>query len=77
VYSTANEWYISLAEMHFAQVVFQQNNLVLSSDDCWNKYVARELFLNLGRKGNLSVFGFSDDNWAALAYLRLKKELGI
>ncbi|KAF5233786.1 hypothetical protein FANTH_12448 [Fusarium anthophilum] len=40
-YMTAGEWYTTLAEMHIAQLIFQHNDLVTSTDDCRNKYVAR------------------------------------
>ena len=36
-YGTADEWYVALAEMHLAQLVFQHNDLVESADDCRNK----------------------------------------
>jgi hypothetical protein len=64
-YKTADEWYVALAEMHIAQLVFQHNDLVFTPDDCRNKYVARQLFWRLARKGRLSTFGFADDNWSA------------
>jgi hypothetical protein len=64
-YKTADEWYIALAEMHMAQLVFQHNDLIFTPDDCRNKYVARQLFLGLAKKGRLSTFGFADDNWSA------------
>ena len=64
-YSTADEWYIALAEMHMAQLVFQHNDLVSSEDDCRNKYVARHLFLQLAKQGRLSTFGFTEDDWSA------------
>lgn len=64
-YSTADEWYIALAEMHMAQLVFQHNDLVSSGDDCRNKYVARQLFLQLAKEARLSTFGFAEDKWSA------------
>jgi hypothetical protein len=42
-YGTADEWYITLAEMHLAQLVFQHNDAVESADDCRNKFVARQV----------------------------------
>ncbi|RDL36432.1 uncharacterized protein BP5553_05784 [Venustampulla echinocandica] len=63
-YKTADDWYIALAEMHMAQLVFQHNDLISTPDDCRNKYVARQLFLGLAKKGLLSTFGFADDNWS-------------
>ncbi|KAJ9133890.1 Protein kinase-like domain [Pleurostoma richardsiae] len=64
-YGTADEWYVALAEMHLAQLVFQRNDLVSSEDDCRNKYVARQIFRRLAKQGRLSTFGFAEDNWSA------------
>jgi hypothetical protein len=49
-YGTADEWYLALAEMHIAQLVFQHNDLVSTKDDCRNKYVARQLFEKLAKQ---------------------------
>jgi hypothetical protein len=51
--------------MHFAQLVFQHNDLVHNADDCRNKYVSRLLFLKLAQAGKLSTFGFGGDDWSA------------
>lgn len=64
-YETADEWYVALAEMHIAQLVFQRNDLVLSADDCRNKFVARQIFRRLAKQGRLSTFGFAEDYWSA------------
>ena len=64
-WNTADDWYIALADMHIAQLVFQHNDAVVSGDDCRNKYVARQLFRRLAKQGRLSTFGFSDDSWSA------------
>lgn len=64
-YGTADEWYVALAEMHIAQLIFQHNDLVLSEDDCRNKYVARQIFRRLAKQGRLSTFGFAEDDWSA------------
>ncbi|KAF2972817.1 hypothetical protein GQX73_g694 [Xylaria multiplex] len=64
-YETADEWYVALAEMHVAQLVFQHNDAVTSEDDCRNKYVARQLFRRLAKQGRLSTFGFAEDDWSA------------
>lgn len=64
-YRTADEWYVALAEMHIAQLVFQHNDLVSTADDCRNKYVARQLCYKLAKQGRLSTFGFAEDNWSA------------
>lgn len=65
MYGTADEWYVALAEMHIAQLVFQHNDLVTTADDCRNKYVARQLFRKLAKQGRLSTFGFAEDDWSA------------
>jgi hypothetical protein len=64
-YGTADEWYIMLADMHMAQLVFQRNDLVKTADDCRTKYVARQLFRRLAKQGRLSTFGFAGDDWSA------------
>lgn len=66
-FATADEWYTSLADMHIAQLIFQHNDLVVSEDDCRNKYVARQIFRRLAKTGRLSSFGFREDNWSAQA----------
>ncbi|KAJ4131771.1 hypothetical protein NW768_005968 [Fusarium equiseti] len=63
-YVTTDEWYIALAEMHIAQLIFQHNDLITSEDDCRNKYVSRQLFRRLAKEGRLSTFGFSKDKWS-------------
>ncbi|CAG7554595.1 unnamed protein product [Fusarium equiseti] len=68
-YQTADEWYIALAEMHMAQLLFQHNDLVSSEDDCRNKFVARCLFYALARQVRLSNFGFLEDSWSAQSKL--------
>ncbi|KAF4986587.1 hypothetical protein FDECE_15870 [Fusarium decemcellulare] len=64
-YQTADEWYVVLAEMQIATLLFQHNDMVSSEDDCRTKYVARQLFRRLAKQGQLSIFGFSEDNWSA------------
>ncbi|KAK7711971.1 hypothetical protein SLS64_005242 [Diaporthe eres] len=66
-FATADEWYVQLATMHLAQLIFQHNDLVSDEDDCRNKYVSRQLFLRLARQGHLSTFGSAQDNWSAFA----------
>lgn len=66
-FATADEWYVQLAKMHLAQLIFQHNDLVSDEDDCRNKYVSRQLFLKLAKQGHLSTFGFAEDNWSAFA----------
>ncbi|KAI9163525.1 hypothetical protein HJFPF1_05142 [Paramyrothecium foliicola] len=63
-YKTADEWYVALAEMHIAQLIFQHNDLVTSENDCRNKYVARQIFYKLAKEGRLSTFGFKEDDWS-------------
>ncbi|RDL40596.1 Phosphotransferase [Venustampulla echinocandica] len=64
-YRTADEWYIALAEMNIAQLIFQHNDSVVSEDDCRNKYVARQIFYRLAKQGRVSTFGFAEDDWSA------------
>jgi hypothetical protein len=64
-YETADEWYVALADMHIAQLIFQHNDLVTSENDCRNKYVARQIFRRLAKQCRLSTFGFAEDNWSA------------
>lgn len=54
-YSTANEWYSALADMHLAQLVFQHNDAVEDEDDARDKYVARQLFRKLAADGRLAA----------------------
>jgi hypothetical protein len=63
-YETADEWYVALAEMNLAQLVFQHSDAVSSEDDCRNKYVARQIFRRLAKQGRLSTFGFAEDDWS-------------
>jgi len=64
-YGTADEWYVTLADMHLGHLLFQRYDLVRSEDDCRNKYVARHLFRRLAKQGRLSRFGFVEDDWSA------------
>ncbi|KAI1850410.1 hypothetical protein JX266_004268 [Neoarthrinium moseri] len=64
-YQTADEWFVVLASMQMATLIFQHNDMVSSEDDCRTKYVARQLFRKLAKQGRLSKFGFAEDNWSA------------
>ncbi|KAI0012234.1 phosphotransferase [Xylariaceae sp. FL0662B] len=64
-YKTADEWYVVLAEMQIATLLFQHNDIVSSENDCRTKYVARQLFRRLAKQGRLSKFGFAEDDWSA------------
>jgi len=64
-YQTADEWYVALADMQMATLLFQHNDMVSSEDDCRTKYVARQLFRKLAKQGRLSRFGFAEDDWSA------------
>lgn len=64
-YQTADEWYVALADMQMATLLFQHNDIVASEDDCRTKYVARQLFRRLAKQGRLSRFGFAEDDWSA------------
>ncbi|PVH84408.1 phosphotransferase [Cadophora sp. DSE1049] len=64
-FESSDEYYLNLAQGHLAQLIFQQNDLVKSADDCRNKYVARQLFRQLAEQSRLSLFGFAEDTWSA------------
>ncbi|KAK4213746.1 phosphotransferase-3 [Rhypophila decipiens] len=64
-YQSADEFYVALADMQLATLVFQHNDMVDSEDDCRNKYVARQLFRKLAKQGWFSTFGFLEDDWSA------------
>lgn len=74
-YESADEWYVALAELHIAQLIFQHNDLVFSEDDCRNKYVSRQIFRRLAKRGHLSVFGFAQDTWSAQSAKTLHNNL--
>ena len=48
-FSTANEYFIALAEDHITHLRFQRNDAVEDEDDCRKKYVARHLFRKIAR----------------------------
>lgn len=52
-YSTSDEWYAALADIHFAHLTFQRNKAIVSADDCRDKFVARHLFRQQLRQGKL------------------------
>ena len=52
-YSSADEWYRALADMHMAQLAFQHNDTVEDEDDARDKYTARQLFRNLAAENRL------------------------
>ncbi|KAI0905146.1 hypothetical protein F4823DRAFT_153915 [Ustulina deusta] len=54
-YPTADEWYVALAEMHVAQLVFQNNDEVTPECDYENKYVARSIFRRLAKQAVCAV----------------------
>ncbi|KAI1822490.1 phosphotransferase family protein [Xylaria intraflava] len=53
-YSTPEEWYSALADMHLAQLTFQHNDAVEDETDAREKYVARQLFRQLASDGSLT-----------------------
>ncbi len=52
-YSTSDEWYSALADLHVAHLAFQRNKAIDSADDCRDKFVARHLFRQRVRQGKL------------------------
>ncbi|KAH7342377.1 phosphotransferase [Rhexocercosporidium sp. MPI-PUGE-AT-0058] len=63
-FESSNDYYLNLAREHLAQLIFQQNDLVKSADDCRNN-----------KQGRLSTFGFTEDNWSAQARTKPSKLL--
>ncbi|KAI0408163.1 phosphotransferase family protein [Xylaria palmicola] len=53
-YSTSDEWYSALADMHLAQLMFQHNDAVDDEDDARDKYVSRQLFRQLACNGRIT-----------------------
>ncbi|KAJ2992102.1 hypothetical protein NUW58_g2287 [Xylaria curta] len=53
-YTSADEWYRALADMHITQLVFQHNDAVEDEDDARDKYVARQLFRKLAAERRLA-----------------------
>jgi hypothetical protein len=74
-YQTANDWYVELAKLQMATLVFQHNDIVSSEGDCKTKYVARQLFYRLAKQGRLSTFGFAEDIWSAASKVRARTPL--
>ena len=48
-FSTANEYFVALAEDHITHLRFQRNDAVDDANDCRRKYVARHLFRKITR----------------------------
>lgn len=64
-YSTADQWYVACSKMNTAPLLLQQNDFIISADDCKNKLVARLIFHRLAKEGKLSQFGFEEDTWSS------------
>jgi aminoglycoside phosphotransferase (APT) family kinase protein len=52
-YSTSDDWYRALADLHVGHLTFQHNKAIESADDCRDKFVARHLFRQQVRQGKL------------------------
>lgn len=52
-YTSSNEWYRALADLHMTQLALQHNDSVLDEDDARDKHVARQLFRNLVTENRL------------------------
>ncbi|KAB5576254.1 phosphotransferase family protein [Coniochaeta sp. 2T2.1] len=52
-YTSTDEWYTALADMHVAQLAFQHNDAVEDKDDAYDKFTARQLFRNLDAERRL------------------------
>lgn len=73
LYQTSKEWYSALADMHLAQLTFQQNDAVEDEDDARDRYVARQLFRQLASDGRLES-EFEVDNHDNEPLFRLYSE---
>ncbi|KAL3603001.1 hypothetical protein FPOAC2_07318 [Fusarium poae] len=62
VYNTSQDWYHAMANMHFIQLTFQQNNSVEDEDDAHDKYVARQLFRQLASERYLDCKSSQDQD---------------
>lgn len=61
-YSSSDEWYNALADMHVTQLAFQHNDAVEDEDDAYDKYTARQLFRNLAAERRLMPDLLESDN---------------
>ncbi|ELR07249.1 hypothetical protein GMDG_08320 [Pseudogymnoascus destructans 20631-21] len=73
-YSSSDEWYSALADIHLAQLTFQHNDAVLDEDDARDKYVARQLFRRLASDGRLDSGFEMKDNRNSASKFRLYSE---
>lgn len=73
-YSTSDEWYFALADMHLAQLTFQHNDTVLDEDDARDKYVSRQLFRRLASDGRLASGFETKGNSDSKSIFRLYSE---
>lgn len=61
-YTSTDEWYNALAEMHVAQLAFQRNDAIEDKDDAYDKFTARQLFRNLAANKRLIPDLLESDN---------------
>ncbi|POR35177.1 Protein kinase-like domain [Tolypocladium paradoxum] len=54
-YSTSQQWYSAMADMHIMQATFQRNDAILDEDDARDKFVARRLFRRLAMSGRFEA----------------------
>ncbi|OTA92545.1 hypothetical protein M434DRAFT_74395 [Hypoxylon sp. CO27-5] len=62
-FSSARDWYMVLADLHMKQLAFQHNNAVDDVEDARDKYVARQLFRNLVKKGSIPNSSVADNDF--------------
>lgn len=53
-FTTSDEWYSAMADIHLIQLIFQHNNAIDDEGDARDKYVARQLFRKLASNGQLA-----------------------
>ncbi|OTB14949.1 hypothetical protein K445DRAFT_61757 [Daldinia sp. EC12] len=74
-YDTSEQWFSALADMHLAQLTFQQNDAVLDEDDARDKYVARQLFRRLASEGRLTSEFTAEEKGADSKFLLYSEDL--
>ncbi|KAI0837383.1 kinase-like domain-containing protein [Hypoxylon sp. FL0890] len=62
-FSSSRDWYMVLADLHMKQLTFQHNDAVEDVEDARDKYVARQLFRNLVKKGSIPTSSVADNDF--------------
>lgn len=61
-YTSTDEWYNALTDMHVTQLAFQHNDAVEDEGDTYDKFTARQLFRNLATERRLTPDPLESDN---------------